>query len=125
MHTVNSINDPFTREPLNIIKIPAIYHLLNNTKRQIRRKYITITNTLLFSNITSLPSSTNQHQQLTFEEAYSAKTGIRTAALLGGMSFITKKNSFNLSIHSLIDNRHTNMNNRGKKLDILIPHFLI
>jgi hypothetical protein len=96
MFPLNRINHTLTFPPVNIISTSSsfIYHLLNNNKQQKRRQILTttITTTSLFSNITSLSSSTSttQHQQISFEEPYSAKTGIKTAALLGGMSFVIR-----------------------------------
>lgn len=61
---------------------------LFNIARQRREEQIqSITTTSLSSNLTLLSSSTQQQQQqqISFEEPYSAKTGIKTAALLGGM----------------------------------------
>jgi hypothetical protein len=92
MFPLNRQNNSLTySSSINIISTSSIYHLLNNNKQLKRQQLLTttITTTSLFSNITSLSSSTSttQHQQISFEEPYSAKTGIKIAALLGGMSF--------------------------------------
>ncbi len=95
MFPFNRINTSRAFSSVNILSTSSIYHLLNNIKKQKRRQDITttITSTSHFSNITSLSSSTStiQHQQISFEESYSAKTGIKTAALLGGMSCVMRK----------------------------------
>jgi hypothetical protein len=95
MLSLNHINNyPTFSSSLNIITRSSVNRrLLNISKQAKRRQDITITikrtitSTSLFSNITILSSSTSttQQQQISFEEAYSAKTGIKTAALLGGM----------------------------------------
>lgn len=91
MFPLNRINNSLTYPSVNIISTSTIYQFLNKNKQPRRQKFLTtttITTTSLYSNITSLSSSTSttQHQQISFEEPYSAKTGIKTAALLGGMS---------------------------------------
>jgi hypothetical protein len=96
MFSFTRINTSRAFSSVNILSTSSIYHLLNNIKKQKRRQDITttITSTSHFSNITSLSSSstsTIQHQQISFEESYSAKTGIKTAALLGGMSCVMRK----------------------------------
>jgi len=98
MFPLNRINNTLTFPLVNIISTSSsssIYHSLNNNKQKKRRQSLTttITTTSLFSNITSLSfsTSTTQHQQISFEEPYSAKTGIKTAALLGGMSFVMRE----------------------------------
>jgi hypothetical protein len=84
----------------------SIYHLFNNNKHVKRRKDITNTITIssFISNLTfpSLSTSTIPQQQISIEEPYSAKTGIKTAVLLGGMLFSEQiKRSFfrHLSMH--------------------------
>ncbi len=101
MFSFNHINKSLTFPTLNILTTSSIYRLLNTSRQQKRRQDLTattITTTSLFSNTTSLSISTSptQNQQIAFDEPYSAKTGIKTAALLGGMSFIImrKKNPF-------------------------------
>ena len=65
---------------------PRLFHQLFNNSKQRREEQIpSITTTSLSSNLTSFSSSTQQQQQISLEEPYSAKTGIKTAALLGGM----------------------------------------
>jgi hypothetical protein len=96
MFPLKLINNSRIFPSINIITTSSsIYHLLNVSKQKTRRQHITttITTTSLLSNITSLSSSTSttQHQQILVEEPYSAKTGIKTAALLGGMSFVIKE----------------------------------
>ena len=93
MFPLNHINKSLTLPPLNIITTLSIVRLFNISKQQKRREDITTTilTTSFFSNISSLSSSTSttQHQQISFEEPYSPKTGIKIAALLGGMFFHT------------------------------------
>ncbi len=96
MFPLKHINNSRIFSSINIITTSSsIYHLLNVSKQKSGRQHITttITSTSLLSNITSLSSSTSttQHQQNLFEEPYSAKTGIKTAALLGGTSFVIKE----------------------------------
>jgi hypothetical protein len=92
MFSFNHVNKSLTFPTLNIITTSSIYRLLNTSRQQKRRRDLTatITTTSLFSNTTSfsISTSTTQNQQIAFDEPYSAKTGIKTAALLGGMSFI-------------------------------------
>jgi predicted neuraminidase len=99
-HAINSA----TLTPRNIITTSSVYRQLFATKQQQQQQQTqgrskttttitTITTTSLFSvNTTSITSSSlssstslTQPQQLSFDESYSAKTGIKTAALLGGM----------------------------------------
>jgi hypothetical protein len=110
MFPLNQINNSLTLSSLNIIPTLSIYRLFNVSKQQKRRQHITtiIPTTAFFSNISSLSSSTSttQHQQISVEEPYSVKTGIKTAALLGGTSFLLKKNkihSFNKLLLLLFD----------------------
>ncbi|CAF1277041.1 unnamed protein product [Adineta steineri] len=86
----------------NIIKTSSVYHqLIINKQQQTRRRptktttITTITSTSLISvNITNITTSFSsfisstqqqQQQQISYEDSYSAKTGIKTAAILGGM----------------------------------------
>jgi hypothetical protein len=97
------INSP-TQSLQNIIPTSSVYHSLaaNKNEQQQKQKQkprrrttstiTTIATTSFFSvNITNINSSfssstsTQQQQQISFEDSYSAKTGIKTAALLGGM----------------------------------------
>jgi hypothetical protein len=96
-HLINSPN----LLPQNIITTSSVFHQLTINKQQQkqklrRRKTTTIISTIttpsLFSvNITNINSSfssstsSTSHQQISFEDSYSAKTGIKIAALLGGM----------------------------------------
>jgi hypothetical protein len=65
-------------------------YFFNNSKYEKLRNNKTTTTTIIsiISNITipSLSTIENSEQQISIEEPYSAKTGIKTAALLGGMS---------------------------------------
>jgi hypothetical protein len=103
-HVINSATITLSQ---NIITTSPVDHqLLTNKQKQQQQKQkplrsrittttiSTIASTSLFSvnttNITSsssFPTSTSstQQQQISFEDSYSAKTGIKTAALLGGM----------------------------------------
>ncbi|CAF1257006.1 unnamed protein product [Adineta steineri] len=89
MFPFSHINKSLTFPTFNIITTSSIYRLLNTNKRQKRREDIqnTITITPIVSNTTSFftSTSTTQYQQISFDESYSVKTGIKTAALLGGM----------------------------------------
>ncbi|CAF1673391.1 unnamed protein product [Adineta ricciae] len=61
------------------------------TKSTANTSIATTTNSLIFVNITNLtvsfsPSTlSTPQQQISSEDSYSAKTGIKTAAILGGM----------------------------------------
>lgn len=72
----------------NLVSTSSVSQFLLTNQRQENPT----TSTLFFSNHTILSSSSSsastsiiQHQQFSFEEPYSPKTGIKTAALLGGM----------------------------------------
>ncbi|CAF0970644.1 unnamed protein product [Rotaria sordida] len=97
------INSP-TLSPQHIVATSSIYRQLTSDKQKQQQKRqkrpttttnTTITTATLFSvHITNITSSlfssisSTQQQQLSFEDPYSAKTGIKTAALLGGMLFL-------------------------------------
>jgi predicted AAA+ superfamily ATPase len=106
MFPLNRINNSLKFPSINIRTTSSlsIYHLFNNDKR---RKDITttITSTSLLSNITFLSSSTSttQEQQISVEEPYSAKTGIKTAAFLGGMSLSETKKNQKIYFEKFID----------------------
>ncbi|CAF1541249.1 unnamed protein product [Rotaria sp. Silwood1] len=87
MYSFNYTNNSRAFSSLNIITTSSIDRLLNKSKYQKRQQNTTITytTTSFISNITSLSSSTIQYQQSSFDEPYSVKTGIKIAALLGGM----------------------------------------
>jgi len=96
-HLINSPN----LLPQNISTTSSVYHQLTINKQQQkqkprRRKTTTITSTITIPSLflvnttninSSFSSSTSStpHQQIAFEDSYSPKTGIKTAALLGGM----------------------------------------
>jgi hypothetical protein len=96
-HLINSA----TLLPETLLPTSSVYHQLiinqQQQKQKLRRRKTTtiinsITTASLFSvnttNINSSFSSSTSHtpeQQISIEDSYSAKTGIKTAALLGGM----------------------------------------
>lgn len=83
MFPLNRMNHSTTL--LTFHSSPRLFHqLFNNSKQRREAQISSITTTSLSSNLTSFSSSTQQ-QQISLEEPYSAKTGIKTAALLGGM----------------------------------------
>lgn len=83
MYLLNHVNDSLALSSLDLTTISSIYRRLNISKYKKRRDYTTTTSHIL--NTTSLSSSTIQQQQVSLEEPYSVKTGIKTAGLLGGM----------------------------------------
>lgn len=103
-HLINSSNF----YPQNLISTSSVYHQLTVNK-QVKPKpklksrrpttTTTILNTIATSSIFSVnttninssfstSTSSTQQQHISFEDSYSAKTGIKTAALLGGMLFL-------------------------------------
>ncbi|UJR27634.1 hypothetical protein I4U23_008915 [Adineta vaga] len=99
----NHVINLLTVRPQNIISTSSVYHRINNNKQQQhislqtknRTKTKTIATTSLISvNITNITASfspstsSTPQQQISFEEHYSVKTGIKTAAILGGMLFL-------------------------------------
>ncbi|CAF1472404.1 unnamed protein product [Rotaria magnacalcarata] len=83
MYLLNHVNDSLTFSPLHFITSSSIYRRLNINKPKQRRHQTTTISYIL--NITSLSYSTSQNQQASLDEPYSVKTGIKTAALLGGI----------------------------------------
>ncbi|CAF0802281.1 unnamed protein product [Adineta ricciae] len=102
----NHVINLSTVRPQNIISTSSVYHRSDIDKQQqqisLRTKktrtkstantsVATSTTSLIFVNITNLtvsfsPSTlSTPQQQISSEDSYSAKTGIKTAAILGGM----------------------------------------
>ncbi|CAF3314220.1 unnamed protein product [Rotaria socialis] len=83
MNLLNHVNDSLAFSPLTSITSSSIYRRLNINKPKQRRHQTTTISYIL--NITSLSYSTSENQQVSLDEPYSVKTGIKTAALLGGI----------------------------------------
>lgn len=102
LQTNHLLNSSFTHPSIDITK--TYYHQTKEEKHQLsplRSRYTTIkavtrrstiatraiysVNTLASTSSRSISNSSTHQQQVSFEEPYSPKTGIKTAALLGGM----------------------------------------